>query len=246
MITVSADRLATIFVEVADTHDTEFDVVAFMQMLADHVAGLVPDAAAGLLLADPKGRLHYMAASDETTKLLELLQLEKQDGPCVDAFHHREPVINTDLRTAVDRWPQFTPHARAAGFRSVHAFPLQRRDQAIGALGVFGATPGDFTETDLHILQSLADVAAINLLYQRTIKNAEGLTQQLQTALNSRVLIEQAKGAIAHAHHISADQAFTLLRAYARRTNQRLQAVAGQVVADLSALPGLTSDGSTT
>jgi GAF domain-containing protein len=246
MITVSPYRLATMFVEVADTHSPEFTVVEFLQMLADPLAELVPDATAGTLLADPQGRLHYMAASDETTKLLELLQLEKQDGPCVDAFHQREPVINTDLQSAAARWPQFAPHACAAGFRSVHAFPLQLREHVIGALGIFGTTPGDFDDTDLHIVQSLADVAAISLLYHRSIKHAEGLAQQLQTALNSRILIEQAKGAIAHAHNISVDQAFTLLRAYARRTNQRLQHVAGQAVTDPSALPGLTSGGSPT
>lgn len=246
MITVSPHRLASIFVEVADTHGAEFDAVEFLQMLADHIAELVPAATVGTLLADPQGRLHYMAASDETAKLLELLQLEKQDGPCVDAFHHREPVVNTDLRTAAERWPQFAPHASAAGFRSVHAFPLQRRNQAVGALGVFSTIPGDFDDTDLHLVQSLADVAAISLLYQQTIKHAETLTQQLQNALDSRVLIEQAKGAIAHAHNISTDQAFTLLRAYARRTNQRLQHVASQAVTELNALPGLTSDGSPT
>ena len=246
MITVSPHRLATIFVEIADTHITEFGVVEFLQMLADRVAGLVPDATAGTLLADPKGRLHYMAASDETTKLLELLQLENQDGPCVDAFHHHEPVINADVRTAAARWPHFAPTARAAGFRSVHAFPLQRRDQVIGALGVFGTTPSDFDDTDVHIVQSLATVAATSLLYRRSIKHAEDLAQQLQTALDSRVLIEQAKGAIAHAHNISADQAFTLLRAYARRTNQRLKDVASQAVTDLSALRGLAPGGSPT
>jgi GAF domain-containing protein len=240
MITVSPHRLATIFVEVVDTHSTEFDVVEFLQMLADHVAGLIPDATAGTLLADPKGRLHYMAASDETTKLLELLQLDNQDGPCVDAFHHREPVLNTDLRTAAERWPHFAPTASAAGFHSVHAFPLYRRDQVIGALGVFATAPSHFDDTDVHIVQSLATVAAISLLYRRSIDHAEDLAQQLQTALDSRVLIEQAKGAIAHAHNISADQAFTLLRAYARRTNQRLKDVASQAVTDLSALPGLT------
>jgi transcriptional regulator with GAF, ATPase, and Fis domain len=242
MITVSAHRLATIFVEIADTHDTAFDAVEYMQMLADHVAELVPDATTGLLLTDPKGRLHYMAASDETTKLLELLQLETQDGPCMDAFHHREPVINTDLSSAAERWPQFAPRATAAGFRSVYAFPLQRHDQAIGALGVFGTTPGDFIEPDLHIVQSLVDVAAISLLYRRTVKDAESLVQQLQTALNSRTLIEQAKGAVAHAHNISVDQAFTLLRAYARSTNQRLQIVASRAVADPRTVPRLTSD----
>jgi transcriptional regulator with GAF, ATPase, and Fis domain len=241
MITVAPHRLATIFVEIADTQITEFDVVDFLQLLADRVAGLVPDATAGTLLADPKGRLHYMAASDETTKLLELLQLDNQDGPCEDAFHHGERVINADVRTAAERWPHFAPTARAAGFRFVHAFPLQRRDQVIGALGVFGTTPSDFDDTDVHIVQSLATIAAISLLYRRSIKHAEDLAHQLQTALDSRVLIEQAKGAIAHAHNVSADQAFTLLRAYARRTNQRLQHVAGQAVTDLNALPGLTS-----
>ncbi|MEV8509314.1 GAF and ANTAR domain-containing protein [Actinoplanes sp. NPDC051475] len=246
MITVSPHRLATMFVEVADTHSPEFDVVEFLQMLADHLAELVPDATAGTLLAGPQGRLHYMAASDETTKLLELLQLEKQDGPCVDAFHQREPVINTDLQSAAERWPQFAPHASAAGFRSVHAFPLRLREHAIGALGVFGTTAGAFDDTDLHIVQCLADVATSSLLYRRSIKHAEGHAQQLQTALDSRVLIEQAKGAIAQAHNISVDQAFTLLRAYARRTNQRLKDVARQAVTDPNALPGLSSGDSTT
>jgi GAF domain-containing protein len=246
VISVSPHRLATMFVEVADSHSPEFDVVELLQMLADHIAELVPGATAGTLLADPQGRLHYMAASDETTKLLELLQMEKQDGPCVDAFHQRAPVINTDLRSAAQRWPQFAPHASAAGFRSVHAFPLQRRDHAVGALGIFGTTAGDFDDTDLHIVQSLATVAAISLLHHRSLKHAEDLAQQLQTALNSRILIEQAKGAIAHAHNISVDEAFTLLRAYARRTNQRLQHLAGQAVTDPSLLPGLTSGGSPT
>ncbi|MFI5897171.1 GAF domain-containing protein [Actinoplanes sp. NPDC051513] len=246
MITVSLRRFATMFVEVADTHSPEFDVVEFLQMLADHVAELVPDATAGTLLADPQGRLHYTAASDETTKLLELLQLEKQDGPCVDAFHRRQPVINTDLLSAADRWPHFARHARAAGFRRVHAVPLQLREHAIGALGVFSTTTGDFDDTDLHLVRSLADVATSSLLYRRSIKHAEDLSRQLQTALDSRILIEQAKGAIAQAHNISADQAFILLRAYARRTNQRLKDVAGEAVTDLNALPGLTSDGEPT
>jgi transcriptional regulator with GAF, ATPase, and Fis domain len=244
MITVSPHRLATMFVEVADTHSPDFDVVEFLQMLADHIAELVPDATAGTLLADPQGRLHYTAASDETTRLLELLQLQKQDGPCVDAFRRREPVISTDLRSAADRWPQFAPHASAVGFRSAHAFPLQLRDHAIGALGVFGTTPGRFDDTDLHVVQSLAEVATISLLYHRSIKHAEDLTQQLQTALNSRILIEQAKGAIAHAHRISVDEAFNLLRAYARRTNQRLQHVAGQAVTDPNSLSRPASRGS--
>ncbi|GAA4975450.1 GAF and ANTAR domain-containing protein [Actinoplanes utahensis] len=241
MSTVSPHRLATMFVEVADTNSPDFDVVEFLQMFADHIAELVPEATAGTLLADQQGRLHYTAASDETTKLLELLQLQEQDGPCVDAFHQRELVISTDLHSAAERWPQFAPHASAVGFRSVHAFPLQLRDQAIGALGVFSTTAGRFDDTEVHIVQSVADVATISLLYHRSIKHADGLTRQLQSALNSRVLIEQAKGAIAHAHNISVDEAFNLLRAYARHTNQRLQHVASQAVTEPHSLPGPAS-----
>src|SRR5689334_22643097 len=137
MTTVSEQRLARIFVEVADTLVDEFDLIEFMQMLADRVAGLIDTATVGLLLVDEKGRLQFMAASDETTKLLELFQLQWQDGPCLDAFRAAEPVVNADLSTASARWPRFAPYATAAGFRSVHAFPLRLRNDVIGAMGVF-------------------------------------------------------------------------------------------------------------
>lgn len=136
---------------------------------------IVPEVGAtvGLLLADPQGRLHFMVASDEATTFLEIFQADTQDGPCVDAFHARTPVINTDLTEAVQRWPQFAPHATRAGFRSVHAFPLRLRDEAIGALGVFGSTVGDFDDSDVKIMQALADVAAISLLQPRWISRVE-------------------------------------------------------------------------
>jgi GAF domain-containing protein len=177
-----------------------------------------------------------MAASDETTKFLELFQLEKQDGPCVDAFHTAQPVINTDLRDVGDRWPLFASRARTAGFLSVHAFPLRLRNEVIGALGVFGTTVGDLDDTDVQIAQALSDIAAIALLQERTIRRGEVLTEQLQGALNSRIIIEQAKGAIAQALDLSVDVAFQIIRAYARRTNQRLTDVARLVVTEPSTL----------
>lgn len=241
MTTVSEQRLATIFVEVADTLVGGFDLIEFMQMLADRVAGLVENATVGLLLADEKGRLRFMAASDETTTLLELLQLQWRDGPCLDAFRTAEPVVNADLRTAGARWPRFAPYATAVGFRSVHAFPLRLRSEVIGAMGVFGNGGANFDDADVQIVQALADVAAIGLLQERAIHQGEVVTEQLQGALNTRIVIEQAKGAIAQVHHVSVDEAFQLIRAYARRTNQRLSDVAHLVVTDLSSLPDLTT-----
>ncbi|MET0416954.1 MAG: GAF and ANTAR domain-containing protein [Actinoplanes sp.] len=239
MSTLSVDRLAKVFVEVADTLVTEFDLIEFMQLLADRVASMINSTTVGLLLADPKGQLRFMAASDETTKFLEIFQLDKQDGPCVDAFQSARPVVNTDLRAAVERWPQFAPRATAVGFLSVHAFPLRLRNKVIGALGVFGTEIGDLDDTDVQIVQALADVAAIALLQERTIRRGEVLTEQLQGALNSRIVIEQAKGATAQAHGVTVDEAFEMIRGYARRTGQRLGDVARLVVTEPSTLRNL-------
>jgi transcriptional regulator with GAF, ATPase, and Fis domain len=238
-MTVSAERLAKVFVEVADTLVAEFDVIEFLQMLADRAAGLVDASAVGILLADQHGKLQFMAASDENTKLLELFQVQNHDGPCLDAFNTARPVINVDLRSAAGRWPRFAPQATASGFRSVHAFPLRLRDDVIGAMNIFGQDVGGLDETDTQIVQALADVAAIGLLQERTISRGEVLTEQLQGALNSRIIIEQAKGAIAQAHNITVDLAFDLIRGYARRTNRRLGDVARLIVTDLASLPDL-------
>lgn len=239
MSTVSAARLARVFVEVADTMIDEFDLVEFLQMLADRTAGLLHGSAVGLLLADAKGRLQFMAASDETTRLLELFQIQGTDGPCLDAFRTGEPVVNADLGAATARWPRFAPVATSVGYRSVHAFPLRLRKETIGSLGVFGREVGALDDTDAQIVQALADVAAISLLQERTITEGEALAEQLQNALNSRIVIEQAKGAIAQAHGVDVEAAFQVIRAYARRNNRRLSDIAHQVVTDLRSLPGL-------
>jgi GAF domain-containing protein len=240
MTTVSAERLAKIFVEVADTLVDEFDLIEFMHMLANHAADLIGAPAVGLLLADQRGRLEFLAASDENTKLLELFQVQAREGPCLDAFNTAAPVINADLAEAGARWPRFAPRATAAGFRSVHAFPLRLRSEVIGALNVFGSQPGrTLSHVDVPIVQALADVAAIGLLQERAIRRGEVLTEQLQGALNSRIIIEQAKGAVAQANGVSVDEAFTLIRAYARRTNRRLVDVAHTIVTDPAGPPDL-------
>ncbi|GGN73259.1 transcriptional regulator [Actinoplanes lobatus] len=241
MSTVSAERLATIFVEAADTLVDEFDLLDFMHMLVDRARVLVDAAAAGLMLADERGRLEFMAGSDENVRLVELFQLQNDQGPCLEAFRTGRSVINVDLASAVDRWPRFAPRAAEAGFRSVHAFPLRLRTQVIGALNIFGSSAGgDFDPTDVPVMQALADVATIGLMQERAIRRSEALTEQLQGALNSRIIIEQAKGALAQILGVSVDEAFRRIRAYARNHNRRLTEVCELIVTDLARLPGLT------
>ncbi|MFI5889628.1 GAF and ANTAR domain-containing protein [Actinoplanes sp. NPDC051513] len=240
MSAVSAARLATVFVRVADTLVDEFDLIEFLQMLAQRVAGLFDTGEVGLMLADQRNRLAFMAASDESARLMELFQLQHDEGPCLDAFRTGRPVTNVDLAAAAGQWPEFAPRAARAGFQSVHAFPLRLRKQVIGAMSVFGSAT-ELDDADTQIVQSLADVAVIGLLQERAIRRGKVLTEQLQGALNSRVVIEQAKGIVAQASGVSPDEAFVLIREYARGNNRRLSEFAQTIVADLPRVPDLTS-----
>ena len=242
MTTVSAQRLAKVFVEVADTLVDEFDLIEFLHMLADRVAALVDASAVGLLLADQRGHLQFMAASQESVRLLELFQVQNDEGPCLDAFRTAQPVVNADLRTAAGRWPRFAPRATADGFRSVHAFPLRLRTEVIGALNVFGDDVGNvLDDADVQVVQALADIAAIGLLQERAIRRAETLTEQLQGALNTSVIIEQAKGAVAQARGISVDEAFTTIRTYARTNHRRLSDLARAILTDPASMAAVAN-----
>jgi transcriptional regulator with GAF, ATPase, and Fis domain len=243
MTMVPAARLAEVLVEVADTLVDEFDLIEFLHMVTAHTSELVQADSAGLLLADHHGRLQLMAASDERAEMLELYQLQANEGPCQDCFRQGKPVIDADLAAADadEIWPHFAPRAVAAGFRSVHAFPLRLRQTVIGALNLFGREVGRMAPADVRVVQALADIATIGLLQERTIHQSEVLTEQLQAALNSRVVIEQAKGVLAQIHSINTDEAFELLRSYARSHRQRLGEVAQAVIDDRASLPDLTT-----
>jgi GAF domain-containing protein len=241
MATVSKERLGEVFVEVVDTLVGEFDLIEFLQKVTSHTSELVDARAAGLLLADPHGRLQLMAASDERAQMLELFQVQAHEGPCQDCFREGVPVVNADLATASHRWPRFAPRAVEAGYRSVHAFPLRLRDQVIGALNLFGTQVGDMDPTDVGVVQSLADVATIAILVERSIRSNEILTEQLQGALNSRVVIEQAKGMLAQIHGSTIDEGFERLRSYCRSHQARLSEVAHAVVTDPTSVPDLTT-----
>ena len=230
---ISTERLTDVFVEVADTLITDFDLVDFLHNLTDHAAAVSGAEAVGLLLADQRGQLRYMAASNETGKMLELFQLQNDEGPCMDCYSTRAPVVNADLATASDRWPKFAPAAIAAGFQSVHAFPMRLRDSVIGALNLFGHADEEFKDQEVRVVQALADVATIALLQERSIARAGVLTEQLQGALNSRIVIEQAKGALARQEGLTPPEAFEMLREQARRSRRRLVDVATEIITGL-------------
>ncbi len=172
-----------------------------------------------------------MAYSTERVLQLELLQLQTDEGPCLDCFHTGRAVSAPDLTETADRWPQFAPRAAQEGFRAVHALPMRLRTETIGELNMFSTQPGPLPPQDLRVAQALADVATIGILHERAIRRSEILSGQLQTALNSRVLIEQAKGILAERRHISIAEAFTLMRTYARDHNRRLSQVARAIIA---------------
>jgi GAF domain-containing protein len=232
---MDTDLLSDTFVELADTMVADFDIIDFLHLLTDRTVLLLAASAAGVVLADPRGELRVAAASSEKAGLVELFQLQNDQGPCLDCFRTGRPISAADLTGPDQRWPRFAQAATQAGFRTVEALPMRLRDQVIGALNLFRAEPGRFETADLRIAQALADVATIGLLHERNVRRSETVAEQLQAALNSRVMIEQAKGKLAERYGIDMDRAFTMLRGYARNTNQHLTDVARDFVTGGSA-----------
>jgi transcriptional regulator with GAF, ATPase, and Fis domain len=233
---MEAQLLSETFVELTDTMVVGFDVIDFLHVLTDRSVQLLDVSAAGLLLADPRGELRVVAASSEAVRLLELFQLQNDQGPCLDCYRSGQPVQAADLNAEAARWPRFAPAALRAGFAAVQALPMRLREQVIGALNLFRAQVGAFDPVEVRVGQALADVATIGLLHERSMHHSDTLNEQLQTALNSRVLIEQAKGKLAERLGLDMDQAFNLLRESARSRNLRLSDQA-QAFIDGSELP---------
>jgi GAF domain-containing protein len=228
---VREQRLAEVFVELADTLVEEFDVVDLLQTLTERCVELVDTDAAGLMLDDQRGNLRLIAHTHESARLLELFELQQQEGPCLDCFASGQVIANIDLATAADRWPVFAQAARDVGFGTSHAVPLRLRRQVIGALNLFTTGRRPLSGDDLAVAQGLADIATIGLLHERTVRDQVALSEQLQTALQSRILIEQAKGVLSAQTGTSVAVAFTLMRSHARHTGQPLTTLAGAIVA---------------
>lgn len=226
------EQLAAAFVDLADTLVRDFDVIGFLHALTEHCVALLDVASAGVLLATPSGQLVDAAASDERTRQLELTSIEWDEGPCRDCFRTRKQVPDVPLasQSARMRWPRFAPRAVEAGFTSVVAAPLRLHKQVIGSLNLFRDRPGPLDDAQLRLGQALADTATIGVLQQRAVSEQMTVSAQLQAALDSRIIIEQAKGYLAHRRDTSVEEAFSLMRHHARDHQVRLTEIARQVL----------------
>ena len=228
--------IAETFVELADTLVAEFDAIEFLHVLIERTVDLLDADAGGIMLADERGGLEVLAASSHEVRLVELFELQHDEGPCLEAFHTGLAVTKSGLEQMRDAWPTFTPRLEAAGFSSAQAVPMRLRNEIIGALNVFRIRPGALSDADMKLARALADVATVGLLQERTIRARDMVAEQLQGALNSRILIEQAKGVMAERTGLDVDRAFNVIRTYARQEGRPLMAVAVDVINSMGRL----------
>lgn len=191
---------------------------------------LLPVDAAGILIQEPGGEVYASVTCGEHAHVLERVQVEAGTGPCLQACWTGQAVVVEDLATEMHRWPVFAEQAVKYGYRSVCSLPLRYQGDKIGALNLFRTDAGELSRFNLMLGQALADVAAIGIVQERVRARTELVNQQLQTALDTRVIIEQAKGILAERGSMDMTQAFALLRSHARRTRQRLSDLARAVV----------------
>lgn len=231
MSTPEEQSLAEAFVELSDTLVADYDVVEFLHLLARRCVDLLGVRAAGIMVADQRGALRVMASSSEQAHLLELFEVETDEGPCVDCYTSRIPVSDPDLDHPDPRWREFAGRARLAGFLAAHAIPVRLRDEVIGVLNLYAAEPGPLADTTADAARAIANITAIGLLQHRAVEYRQVLAEQLQHAMNSRVVIEQAKGILAERLGLDMPAAFDELRRYAARLGRRLSDVAAAVAA---------------
>jgi transcriptional regulator with GAF, ATPase, and Fis domain len=231
-------RVLEAVVSLVDTLLVDFDVVDLLTDLTERCARLLDIESAGILLADPFERLRLLAATSEQTRDLELFQLQADQGPCVDCYATGRPVSVADLAAATEKWPRFVPAALDAGFASVHAVPMRAAGIVLGALGLFGTRPGELSEADVLVGQTLAHIASVAILQERA-PTPSAVMPQLRSALTRRVLVEQAKGFLREALDVSVEDAFRLLRIYARTHGEHLTEVARRLMTDRHSRPVL-------
>jgi GAF domain-containing protein len=222
-------QLAVTFIQLADTLVSDYDLLSLLDLLLERSMAVVDANAGGVLLSDGKGKLKPLVSSDETTRILELFELQNDEGPCIESYRRNEQIVQDDLARST-RWPRFTPVALENGYRSALAIPMRLRGDVIGAVNLFRDRVGPVERADIDAAQAFADIATIGILQQRAVSDARQLAGQLQTALNSRIVLEQAKGVVAERAQMDIGDAYQVLRWYARNHNRYLRDVAAEVV----------------
>ncbi|OJZ73906.1 transcriptional regulator [Mycobacterium paraffinicum] len=218
-------------VSIVDSLLDDFDIVDLLTGLTERCTELLDIAAAGFLLADPLHQLRLLAATSEQARELELFQLQTDEGPCVDCYATGRPVSVADIEGARERWPRFVPAAVDAGFASVHAVPMRAAGLVLGALGLFGSQRGELTDADLLVGQTLTHIASVAIL-QENPPTPSTVMPRLRSALAGRVVVEQAKGLLRQMLDIPVEDAFRLLRTYAKANGQHLTDVARRLMTD--------------
>ena len=234
-------RVLEAVVSLVDRVLVDFDVLDLLTELTERCAQLLDIAAAGFLLADPFDQLRVVAATTEEARDVELFQLQADQGPCVECFLSGKPVSVADLASAAQRWPRFVPAARAAGFASVHAVPMRAAGLVLGTLGLFGTETGELAERDLLVAQTLAHLACVATV-QGQAPTPSIVMPRLRSALTDRVVVEQAKGFLHELLEVSLEDAFVLLRTYARANGKHLSDVARQLMTDRMSRPTMVAE----
>jgi GAF domain-containing protein len=234
-------KVSSAFVTVADTLIDDYDMVDLLHTLVEVCADILDTDAGGLMLSSANGQLQLVASTSESADLVEILQLDAGEGPCVDCFRTGRSVTVGDIAESGSRWPAFREAALGQGFQSVHATPLRLRGTVLGAMNLFSSTVGELNAADIAVAQALADVATIGIIQERSIRDSGILAEQLQRALQSRVLVEQAKGAVSQQASISPEEAFAALRKFARDNNLSLSKVCERVMARTLDISNLTA-----
>lgn len=223
-------RLLQTFVTLADTLVADYDVVDLLQTLVDACRDILDVTDAGILLANAEGDLELIASTSETTRLVEVIQLAAEAGPCIECYRSAKPVTVADLTDVPPEWSAFQRSALQNGYTAIDAIPMRLRDVTIGTLNLLHTSTESGSDADLSAATAFADVATIGILHERAVHDSTVLAQQLQTALDSRVLIEQAKGVVSYTAQVPVDAAFELIRSHARENGLRLSDVAGRLV----------------
>ena len=231
--------LVRTLVELADNLVDDFDVIDVLTVLSDRCVEVLDVDSAGVMLAAPGGELLVVASSSDAMRGLELFELQANEGPCVDCFVSGEPIVNLELSAVDDRWPRFAQRAVADGFHSVHALPMHLRGITVGALNLFRLAPGSLHDEDVLVAQALADVATIAIIQHQASVDAAVLNTQLSEALNSRIIIEQAKGKVSEASGLDMERSFQCIRNHARNHNLRLTELARGIAAGTTSIVGL-------
>lgn len=221
--------LSRVLRDFARTMAGSYDPPQALADLSDNVVKVLGATAAGVALLDGDD-LRFLTATNDLAEKAEDVQERFQDGPCLESIRENQPVVVDDLGTCHDRWPRYTPAVQEIGFNAVLGIPLVLDDRRVGSLDVYNAEPRQWSEDDVDAALVLADIGAAYVINASQLAQSRRTSEQLQTALDSRVVIEQAKGVLAERVGIPTDEAFQRIRASARRESTKVADICRRII----------------